>query len=284
MSLSSTLVDYAELQTPAPSSTGDATPPEIKIQRGVSAPDVIVHTDKAPVKESYTDAFGGQQLTIGVSALIGAGKSTFTSQLAKHLGIQEIQEPVIENPYLPEFYAAITEFLAAKSDEDTKRFAIAQKRMHHVAFAMQVFLLNERFRQHQSMVWSSGSSVQDRTIYEDPIFAKMLYESGMMAELDYTTYKGLFRNMMNFLHRPDVILILDVDPEVAKQRVIARGRECEKDLSVEYLRDLKAGYEDWISDINGRIPIIRIDWNTFQTPEAIVKLIQSKLRKSLFAF
>lgn len=189
--------------------------------------------------KTYTETFGGKQLLVGVSGIIGAGKSTLTSALASKLGFAEVREPVTENPYLPFFY------------EDMKKYG----------FTMQVFLLNKRFRHHQSMIWGESSAIQDRTIYEDVIFAKMLHESGNISDLDFETYCSLFENMTNFLHRPDVILYLDVTPETALTRVQARGRDCEKGLPLTYLTSLRAGYEDWLRDVGGRVPIVRLDWN-----------------------
>ena len=48
------------------------------------------------------------------------------------------------------------------------------------------------------MVWSDNNTIQDRTIYEDVIFAKMLKESNLMSELDFKTYVDLFQNMAQF--------------------------------------------------------------------------------------
>ncbi len=39
--------------------------------------------------------------------------------------------------------------------------------------ARQIYLLNKRFEQHQQIIWQGKGGVQDRTIYEDSIFAKV---------------------------------------------------------------------------------------------------------------
>ena len=41
--------------------------------------------------------------------------------------------------------------------------------------------------------------MQDRTIYEDSVFARVLKDSGMMEEREYETYVSLFSNMSNFM-------------------------------------------------------------------------------------
>ena len=124
------------------------------------------------------------------------------------------------------------------------------------------------------MVWSSHDTVQDRTIYEDVIFAKMLHEDGSMDARDFSTYVGLFNNMTNFLHRPDLIIYLDIEPEVALQRVRSRGRACENGLTLDYLVRLRDGYEEWLQDVEGRIPVLRIDWNNFQDTADVVEQIR----------
>ena len=38
---------------------------------------------------------------------------------------------------------------------------------------LQVYLLNKRFSQQQQIIWSGRGGVQDRTIYEDSVFARV---------------------------------------------------------------------------------------------------------------
>lgn len=47
--------------------------------------------------------------------------------------------------------------------------------MTKYAFPLQIYLLNRRFRQHQQIIWQGKGGVQDRTIYEDSVFAKVHY-------------------------------------------------------------------------------------------------------------
>ena len=205
--------------------------------------------------QTYAKTFALSNMMIGVSGIIGVGKSTLVKQLGDIIDCDTFFEPVKHNLYLEKFY------------EDIKKYS----------FPMQVYLLNHRFLQHQQMVWSRKSCIQDRTIYEDVIFAKMLKEDGLMDPLDFQTYVDLFQNMSNFLHRPDIIIYLDVEPEVAIERIKQRGRECESGITLEYLIKLKSGYEDWLSDIEGRIPVLKLDWNTYQDPDKVSKMVNKLL-------
>lgn len=210
------------------------------------------------VSKSYTDTFCSKTVLIAISGIIGAGKTTLTQSVGKEFKADVLFEPVEKNEYLTKFY------------KDMKKYS----------FPMQIYLLNHRFQQHQKMVWSGKNTIQDRSIYEDVIFAKMLHEDNLMEELDFNTYIHLYSNMSNFLHRPDLIVYLDVEPEEALRRIKMRNRECETNLPIDYLRSLKKGYEDWLQDIEPRIPVLRIDWNTFKSIDYVTDLIHKKLKKT----
>ncbi len=192
-----------------------------------------------------------ENLFIGIAGMIGAGKSTLAAALGKHLGIDVYYEPVENNEYLEDFY------------RDTKRYS----------FATQIYLLNKRFQQHQEIIWRKRPAVQDRTIYEDSVFAKMLAETGLMEERDYRTYVELFQNMSNFMRKPNVIVYLDVSPECSMERIQARSRGVESGITLDYLRALHRGYEDFIADISRVIPVIRVDYDRFATAEEMTEVI-----------
>ena len=210
------------------------------------------------MSQTYSQVFGSKNITIGVSGIIGVGKSTLTKALATEMKADALYEPVETNVYLDKFYKNIQKY----------------------SFPMQVYLLNHRFVQHQQMVWSGKNTIQDRTIYEDVIFAKMLRDSGDMSEIDFQTYCDLYNNMSNFLHRPDLIVYLDVKPEVAMERIKERSRNCEKELPLKYLQELRDGYEDWLKDINPRIPVLRLDWNEFQSTQYVIDQIKNTIKQT----
>lgn len=195
-----------------------------------------------------------ENLFIGISGIIGAGKSTLARALGEHLGMDVYYEPVADNEYLEDFY------------RDTARHS----------FAMQVYLLNRRFQQHQEIIWRARPAVQDRTIYEDSVFAKMLSDTGLMEPRDYRTYLQLFKNMSNFMCKPNLIVYLDVDPETSHERIRSRGRGVEAGISIEYLQALHGEYENFVRDISKVVPLIRVSWNEFRDVEEMAQVIKKE--------
>jgi deoxyadenosine kinase len=176
------------------------------------------------------------------------------------LGIDTYYEPVADNEYLADFY------------RDTARYS----------FAMQCYLLNRRFQQHQEIIWRGRSAVQDRTIYEDSIFAKMLARTGLMEERDYRTYAQLFQHMSNFMCKPSVIVYLDVSPESSLARIRRRERDVESRIELDYLRALHEGYQEFVASISRVVPVIRVDYERFTTAEEMAAMIKREYLDASF--
>lgn len=201
-----------------------------------------------------------QDLFIGIAGLIGAGKSTLARALGEHTGLPVYYEPVQDNEYLADFY------------NETAKYA----------FSMQIYLLNRRFQQHQEIIWQGGGAVQDRTIYEDAIFAKTLLNLGLLEERDYRTYLALFRHMSNFMCRPNIIVYLDIKPETSMERIQMRSRDVENGVSLEYLQMLYQEYELFIEDIARRMPVIRVSWEQFRDADEMALMIEREYMNTSF--
>ena len=207
---------------------------------------------------------------IGIAGTIGVGKSTLTTDLAKALNFEPILEEVDGNPYLEPFY------------KDMKGFGTM----------MQVWLLNHRFRQHREFVTriSLGKIrgvVQDRTIWEDTIFARMLnqHPDKIITDLDYNTYLDLFDNMvLRELVFPQILIYLDCSPETAIERIGARGRVMESTVPIEYLRMLKENYEQFIGEMEqAGVRVLRIKWENFLPVDEVARLVHEySLKPSSF--
>jgi deoxyadenosine kinase len=183
---------------------------------------------------------------IGIAGVIGVGKTSLTGLLAKDLEYEAVYEPVETNPYLEDFY----------------------KDMARWTFPMQLFLLAKRFQLHQEVIWNpahqkGGGVVQDRTIYEDVVFAKMHHDDGIMAGRDWDTYISHFNIMRRYLVYPDVIFYLQIQPEVAMERIRSRGRDAEREISLDYLRKLHEGYELFAHEMRSHTRVYFIDWSDF---------------------
>lgn len=166
------------------------------------------------------------QKFIAIAGNIGAGKTELTGFLCKRYGLQPCFEPNDQNPYLADFY----------------------KDMKTWAFRSQIFFLTHKFRLHRELEGRPGTTVQDRTIYEDAeIFAKNLYRQRHISARDWKTYLELYETIAESLKPPDLMVYLRCPVKTLKQRIRLRGREMEREISTTYLGRLNALYEDWFA-------------------------------------
>jgi deoxyadenosine kinase len=220
----------------------------------------------APAARGF-ESGGVGRTYIAIAGNMGAGKTTLVEFLCSTYGVRPFLEPGVDgsaggdNPYLADFYA------------DMSRWS----------FPLQIFFLNHRFKAHQKITLETNSAIQDRSIYEDAnIFARNLYEQGMMEERDYRTYVQLFRNMSNFMCKPSVIVFLDVSPEASADRIRMRNRGVEANIELGYLRALHDGYEEFVTRISKVIPVIRVDYERFATAEEMAEVIKREYLDASF--
>ncbi len=175
---------------------------------------------------------------LAIAGNIGVGKTELTNRLSAELGWLAYYEPVIQNPYLDPFYG------------DMSRWS----------FHLQIYFLSERFKAQVEIGRSQLPFIQDRTIYEDAeIFARTLRDQDSMTQVDYENYTALFKILVSFLRRPDLILYLKARPETLLERIAKRGRASEKGISLDYITRLNDAYDEWMERAQGELEVRVID-------------------------
>lgn len=204
---------------------------------------------------------GSQRLFVAVAGNIGTGKTTLTEMLAKHFNWQAHFESVSDNPYLSDFYG------------DMKRWS----------FPLQIYFMTHRVRAHQNILQQPASSIQDRTIYEDAnIFARNLFEQGMMEERDFNNYIEIYKVLCASLQPPDLMIYLRKSLPKLKEQIKKRGRDYEQDMPEDYLNNLNRYYDEWIGGYKeGKKLVIESDKLDFVANpndfEYITKLVLNSL-------
>ena len=198
---------------------------------------------------------------IGIAGNIGSGKTTLTRMLSEHYGWTPKYEAVTYNPYLEDYY------------KDIKRWS----------FNLEVYFLQQRFRDVLEIDSSDDVIIQDRTIFEGVyIFVANNKSMGNLSDRDYETYMDLFKLMMSLVKAPDLLIYLRSSVPHLVSQIQKRGREYEKSIELDYLEGLNNRYEQWISEYPGRVLVIDADGLDFQNRPEDFALITDKIDSELF--
>lgn len=183
-------------------------------------------------------------INIGIAGLIASGKTTLAEKLAKELKLNVNYEPVEDNPILALFY------------DNKERYS----------FLLQIYFMTKRMKLYER------NGIFDRTIYEDLCFVEILRGDNKLTNLEYNTYVEHFNVIKKFINNNELIIYLDVKPEIALQRIKSRGREYEQNITLDYLEKLKISYEKHIFTFG--IPVIKINWDEFRDTDYVINEIK----------
>jgi deoxyadenosine/deoxycytidine kinase len=196
-----------------------------------------------------------------VAGNIGSGKTTLTGKIGDCLGWKTAYESVVDNPYLPNFYA------------DMKTWS----------FHLQIYFLGHRAQQYLDMWDAPESVIIDRSIYEDAyIFARALNHMGNLTDLDYQAYLRVFELLVRSLPAPSLLVYLKAPTPVLVERIRQRARNMETGISADYLNLLESYYYEWVHSFD-LCPVLTLhtdDLDYVHKPQhldLVVQRIQDKL-------
>ena len=185
---------------------------------------------------------------------IGSGKSTL---------IKKLQEKYKNVIYLPEPVDLWNQVKDANGVTILEKF---YKDKYSYSFSFQMMAYISRFNQIKKVINDFPDSVViiERCLYTDRfVFAKMLFDTGFMQDIEYTIYNSFFEEM-----KIDGIIYIKTTPETCLTRIINRNRKGEESLSLDYLISCHDYHEDWLNSfqvdkivLDGNFELEKIDIN-----------------------
>ena len=198
---------------------------------------------------------------IGIAGNIGCGKTTLTRLLSQHYGWTPKYESVTYNPYLEDYY------------KDIERWS----------YNLETYFLAQRFQDLLEIAKSDDVIIQDRTILEGAhIFVANNKAMGNLSDRDFDTYMQLFNLMMSMVREPDLLIYLKSSVPHLVYQIQKRGREYEKGISIEYLKNLNERYDEWIAGYQGKVLVIEADDLDFENRPEDFAQITDKIDAQLY--
>lgn len=176
---------------------------------------------------------------IAIEGPIGIGKTSLAKKLSEHFNFHLLKEIVEENPFLGKFYENIDEW----------------------SFQTEMFFLCNRFKQLEDMdtyyLQQERAVIADYHILKNMIFAKRTLQQDKLDK-----YEKIYQILTEDIPMPNILIYITADLETILKRIRMRGREVEKNIDPEYLRQLSADYETFMMEFertHPHIPVLRIN-------------------------
>lgn len=191
---------------------------------------------------------------ISIEGNIGAGKSTIVNLLKEKFSnnsdIIFLEEPISEwndikdlegNTILTKFY------------EDQKSYSFSFQMM---AYISRLNMIKNIIKENKYKI-----IITERCLNTDRfVFAKMLYDSKNINEIEYNIYLKWFNSFLDIYPENTLnkIIYLKTSPEICYSRVNKRNRTGENNISIEYLQNCHSYHEDMMKILDN---ILNIDSN-----------------------
>ena len=176
---------------------------------------------------------------VSVDGNIGSGKSRFIKFLENKL-VNETRKKV----YILQEPVSIWESIKNSDGENMVECFYANQEKYAFSFQMMAYisrlsLLKKAINNGYEII------ISERSVYTDKnVFAKMLFDSKKIDELDYKVYQMWFDEFLSDLPTFHYFYI-KTKPEVAYDRVNKRSRKGEN-IPIEYLQSCSEYHDNWL--------------------------------------
>jgi deoxyadenosine/deoxycytidine kinase len=195
---------------------------------------------------------------ITIEGNIGAGKSTLVDLLktkyADRTDVMFLQEPV-------DVWSKITQ-------DGKTMLELFYGDQPRYSFAFQVLAYTTRLQMIENAVAEASTTgvrviVMERSLEADMnIFAKMLYDSGVIEECMYKIYL-LMSEIGLEKYKADGVLWVNAGPATCLERIKKRSREGEDGITLGYLETCDAYHREWLENEKENVFLIEDlpDWD-----------------------
>ena len=168
---------------------------------------------------------------------IGAGKTSLCKLIAEKREAKLFLEQYADNPFLPKFY------------ENPERYS----------FPLELSFLADRYNQLKNNL--SSFDLFNELVVSDYFFMKsLIFSAHTLQEDEYKLYRQLFDIIYSTLPKPDLYIYLHKNTDLLLRNISRRGREYEKSITADYLKNIETGYFNFFKQ-QQQLKIVIIDTN-----------------------
>jgi len=210
------------------------------------------------------------QNIISIEGNIGVGKSTFTYILQNIF----TESTIVEEP-VDIWLNTITqtgENILGLFYKDISRWGYT---FQNLAYVTRMMKIQDAIKTNKNIIFLDRSLGTDKNVFE-----KMLYDDKLITDIEHNMYilwcdfyTKYVNNMCSWKY-----IYLKCSPNTSYERIKKRGREEEKNITLEYLDKLHKYHEEWLMNTND-VLIIDCDKdfeNNLEYQQEIINKVKEK--------
>lgn len=179
---------------------------------------------------------------VSIEGNIGSGKSTLIEYLKNNYEKENIiylEEPVKEWTNIKDKDGTN---ILVKFYEDQKKYSFAFQMM---AYISRLDLLRRTIKENPGAI-----IITERSLYTDKyVFAKMLYDSNKIEEIEYNIYNKWFSSMVD-LAPLDKVIYMKTSADTSFSRILKRSRDGENNIEKDYIEKCNDYHNEMYKKLN----------------------------------
>ena len=185
---------------------------------------------------------------ISIEGNIGSGKSTLLANLREHYKNNDnvifLKEPVDEWAKIKDINGTT---ILEKFYADQEKYSFSFQMM---AYVSRIKVLRDTLKEKTKKDNNNYIIITERSLYTDKmVFAKMLYDSGKIEDVNYQIYLNWFDTFSGEFPVHKVIYV-KAAPEKCYERIAKRSREGEENIPLEYLTACSLYHDNMLDKTN----------------------------------
>jgi len=213
-----------------------------------------------------------QKIVLSIEGNIGVGKSTFTNLLKnKYKNSIIVSEPV--DIWL-DTKTESGENILGLFYKDIPRWGYT---FQNLAYVTRMIKIQDAYLSENNVIFLDRSLGTDKNVFE-----KMLYDDRLITDIEHDMYNLWCDFYMRYVNKNNNwnYIYLRCSPETSYNRIKKRGREEEKNITLEYLIKLHKYHEDWLINLEN-VLIIDCD-KDFESDQEYQNTIFEMINKKYF--
>lgn len=236
---------------------------------------------------------------ISIEGIIGSGKTSAIIEIQKYIRCVQFQIDNAKDPFSRvlinqcRLYREPVELFETLPDSDINPLmeGSSSTAVSSDVMSLQLHIIRCLFKFYSQIVNENPCPhctprliITDRSFESCKIFIQTAMKTNRISRFANEMLHREWQNCFGLTPKPDFIIFLDIEPELSLARIKARGRESERDITLDYLKNLREEHLIHLGtlEMERKVKTLIVRITEIHTPRSVCELILEAVKDYLF--